>query len=107
MLRVVAGIALMAQGGTGLRTGAIEPVIRESLGILSGILLIAGLWTPISGSLAALLGVWNAVSQPGDWWASILLGTIGASLAMIGPGAWSVDARLFGWKRINVRDRAS
>ena len=27
------------------------------------------------------------------------------SLALVGPGAWSVDARLFGWKRINVHDR--
>jgi hypothetical protein len=34
-------------------------------------------------------------------------GTIGAGLALLGPGAWSVDARLFGWKRIDVRDRKS
>jgi len=23
---------------------------------------------------------------------------------MLGPGAWSVDARLFGWKRIDLQD---
>jgi hypothetical protein len=27
---------------------------------------------------------------------------IGLSLAMLGPGAWSIDARLFGRKRIDV-----
>ena len=27
---------------------------------------------------------------------------MGAALELVGPGAWSVDARLFGWKRIDV-----
>jgi putative oxidoreductase len=27
---------------------------------------------------------------------------LGAALAMLGPGAWSVDARLFGRKRIRI-----
>jgi hypothetical protein len=31
-----------------------------------------------------------------------LLGILGISLAMLGPGAWSVDALLFGRKRITV-----
>jgi hypothetical protein len=32
----------------------------------------------------------------------LLAGTIAAGLAMLGPGRWSVDARLFGWKRIDA-----
>ena len=29
------------------------------------------------------------------------------SLALLGPGGWSVDARLFGWTRIDIRERQS
>lgn len=36
----------------------------------------------------------------GDFWAEILLATIAGALAMLGPGAWSIDARLFGRKRL-------
>ena len=32
-----------------------------------------------------------------------MLGTLGVALALLGPGGWSVDARLFGWKRIGDR----
>ena len=29
----------------------------------------------------------------------------GCALAMLGPGLWSVDARLFGWKRVEASPR--
>jgi hypothetical protein len=55
--------------------------------------------------MVAFLELWKALSQPVDLWTHILLGTLGAALAMIGPGAWSVDAGLFGWKRIDIPTR--
>jgi hypothetical protein len=104
-MRLVAGVALLAQGLTRLRSGPpIESALGDVLAIAAGILLIAGLWTPLAGALVASVGLWNAISQPGDRWANILLGTIGMALALLGPGKWSVDARLFGWKRIDLRD---
>jgi hypothetical protein len=33
-------------------------------------------------------------------WVPIMQAVLGAILAMVGPGAWSIDARLFGRKRI-------
>jgi len=72
------------------------------LTMAGGILLLAGLWTPVSGSMTAALGLWSAISQAGDLEGGILLASIGAGLTLLGPGAWSADARLFGWKRIDV-----
>jgi len=103
-MRLVAGSSLIAYGLMRLRTGPpAQLFIPDALGIVAGILLLAGLWTPIAGALVAALGIWNSITKSGDLWANIFLVTIGIGLALLGPGAWSVDARLFGWKRIDVR----
>jgi uncharacterized membrane protein YphA (DoxX/SURF4 family) len=104
LMRLVAGVSLITHGLTTLLTG---PSIGDVFAIVAGTLLLAGLWTPIAGSVVAILGLWNSISQPGDPWVNILLGTLGAALALVGPGAWSVDAKLFGWKRIDPGDRRS
>jgi len=105
-MRIVAGVALITQALAELRTGTpMRLAVPDVIAIVVGFLLLAGLWTPIAGLFVAVLSFWNAFSQPGDPWADILLGTLGAALAVLGPGAWSIDARLFGWKRIDVRDR--
>ena len=70
-----------------------------------GLLLIPGLWTPLVGTLVALLEIWQIMTIAGDRWVTVLLGTIGCALAMLGPGLWSVDARLFGWKRVEPPPR--
>jgi putative oxidoreductase len=109
LLRVVAGIAAIVHDLMKLEAGLpIGGVILKVLSIAAGSLLLAGLWTPFSGSLVAMLGLWNLITtHPADPWVTILLVTIGAALALLGPGAWSVDARLFGWKRIDLGNRRS
>jgi putative oxidoreductase len=70
-----------------------------------GALLLAGLWTPITGTLLAIIEVWVVFFQGGQAEIHLPLATLGVSLVMLGPGAWSVDARLFGRKQINIRSR--
>jgi len=80
-------------------------VVQQSIGALAGILLLAGLWTPVAGVLVAIMEAWIAFLLPtGAALPAVPLGVLGASLAMIGPGAWSLDARLFGRKHIEPPD---
>lgn len=105
-MRLVAAIALIDQGVARLHAGpSIKPIALGVLGMGAAVLLFSGLWTPIAGALAALVEAWDVFSRPEDPWICILLATFGIALTLLGPGAWSTDARLFGWKRIDIRDR--
>ena len=107
-MRLVAAAALIAQAAGGWREGVFsEAGALHALAIATSILLMAGLWTPIAGAMLAALELWNVLAKRGDLWTSVLLATLGAALALLGPGLWSVDARLFGWKRINIQHRKS
>jgi uncharacterized membrane protein YphA (DoxX/SURF4 family) len=68
----------------------------------AGALLCIGLWTPVAGVLIAVAELSLAYSHVVDPPMHIMLAVLGAALAMIGPGAWSLDARLFGRKRIRI-----
>jgi uncharacterized membrane protein YphA (DoxX/SURF4 family) len=67
-----------------------------------GIFILLGLWTPVVGTLVGLTEVWIFFSRPTGPWIPLILAILGVTLAMIGPGAWSVDARLFGRKHIEA-----
>jgi uncharacterized membrane protein YphA (DoxX/SURF4 family) len=72
----------------------------QIIGGLCGIFLLFGLWTPAIGFLTAGVESWVALTSRGEGRMAVLLAVLAATLAMIGPGAWSIDARLFGRKHI-------
>lgn len=77
-------------------------MIPQIIGACLAILLLVGLWTPVVGTLIAVIELWVAINHASNPWIPIILATFGGTAAMIGPGAWSIDARLFGRKHIET-----
>lgn len=106
LMRLVVGSALlMRASSTVWNTPPTPTTVTAAFLAGSGILLIPGLWTPIAGTFVALIAIAQVLVSPGDLLVPVLLGTFGAALAMLGPGLWSVDARLFGWRRVEASPR--
>jgi uncharacterized membrane protein YphA (DoxX/SURF4 family) len=103
VLRVAAGSSLIARAilvrGNTLTFGiGFFQLVTATIGLL----LIIGLWTPVVATVMVLLELWRIISRNGDPASDILLCALAFAIALLGPGAWSVDARLFGWKRIEI-----
>jgi len=97
--RLVTGFALLHDGVLQFRDPPmVTPIAPQALEAVLAIFIMIGLWTPIAGALIAAVEVWSVLAYPGNPGTAILLATLGATLAMIGPGAFSIDARLFGRK---------
>jgi putative oxidoreductase len=106
LLRLLTAAAVMHQGLAAFHdTGTSVPQTPLVIVTAAAVLLLAGLWTPIAGTLVAVAEVWISVShfwQSGDPWYPVMPAALGVALAMLGPGAWSIDARLFGRKHIDL-----
>ena len=103
LLRMVAGVLLIHDGIAGL-IGAPhrESLTLEVIAGSAGIFLLVGLWTPIAGAVVAVTELWIAVSGTDQLRGTIMLATTGAVMAVLGPGARSVDALLYGRKRLDI-----
>lgn len=106
LMRLVVGFALVSSAGSALFNSPASPMtILSVLLAAAAILLMIGLFTPIVGTLVAVIESCRLVVLSADRLVYLLVATFGAALAMLGPGLWSVDARLFGWKRIESTPR--
>ena len=105
LLRLLAGSGLLNGGIVSAQsafdsTQTVPPVLAAAFGAM----LVVGLFTPFAGIMAATVEVWIAFFHPGYRWPQIGLAGLCLSLVMIGPGVWSIDARLFGRKQIDLSE---
>ncbi len=102
LLRLTAGLSLVV-GELSRWAGLSESTILtlRVIRLSAALLLAVGFWTPVAGMAQAIVEVWIGIGE-GSMALHVIVASIGLSLAMLGPGAWSVDARLFGRKRIDV-----
>ena len=70
--------------------------------LLASGLVALGLWTRMAGVLLAVLEAYRVTVGGSVDGRPAVVAVIGVSLVMLGPGAWSIDARLFGRRRINL-----
>ena len=101
LIRLVAGGALLYRGISAIG-GEAHPALAvlPIAGAAAGLLILGGLWTPVAGVLAGIIELWIGLSEPANQSSALILATLAISLAMIGPGAWSIDARLYGRKQL-------
>jgi len=66
----------------------------------SAALILIGLWTPIAAGVAAVIEAAAALAGAPEFLTHMLVTVIAASLVLLGPGAWSIDAYLYGRKRV-------
>jgi hypothetical protein len=73
-----------------------------------GVLMIFGLATRISGILSCVLQiVLIAWLYPGTNSLSAIAAGLSLVLVLLGPGAYSLDARFLGWRRIEIVRRTA
>jgi putative oxidoreductase len=105
-LRAVTAIRPIQHGIEGLLTTPLPALtLLQLIAAGAAALLLVGFWTPVAGVLMALAEVCLSFLHSPDPPIHFLLAALGVSLAMLGPGAWSVDASLFGRKRIQIPQR--
>ena len=103
LLRLVVGILVIHDGITALM-GTAQRVSATLLimAAIAGVFLLIGLWTPIAGALVAAIQLWIVFKGTDHLRSTILLASLGIALAILGPGALSIDALLYGRKRLDI-----
>jgi hypothetical protein len=112
VLRLAVGCAAVVAGGVCLWGDAGPLAVRLAIGVLlaaSGASLLAGFLTPFAavviGSCACALGLSLVPVPPtvfADHAATVLVVMVAVAIALLGPGAYSLDSHLFGRREIVV-----
>jgi len=107
LMRLVAGAVVLWHAGPGLSSGTPSHVVLSGILALAALFLMAGFWTPVAGAMVAVVATAEILRTGELLNGRLLAATIGCALTMLGPGRLSIDARLFGWKRIEAPRRTT
>ena len=112
LLRLAVGVSLTIQGGACLADGDQKAWMRLAglLILMAGASFLIGFLTPVAGVLSVLDGVSVALSwlppplsdDFGGAPAAAFLAVMAAAVTLLGPGAFSLDARWFGRREIVI-----
>jgi uncharacterized membrane protein YphA (DoxX/SURF4 family) len=113
LLRAAVGVTLFAQGVSSLVNWRDLGTLGVGvLAVASGISLLIGYLTPLGGVVAGIVALssnvlWFQTPSPNlfdTMLATSLATCIAGALVCLGPGAFSIDARLFGRREIIISD---
>jgi uncharacterized membrane protein YphA (DoxX/SURF4 family) len=124
LLRLVDGLGMFGEGIRSIAPAGAssEPAtaLLLSVGLVaSAMTLILGLRTSLAGCAAATCTAGAALygshhvgwlgngMDAQSWLLFVLLFVLSSSLALLGPGGYSLDARLSGWRRIRLSSEKS
>lgn len=106
LLRFASGGYLLTNGVVAIAASGFHSLSFLVLALaIPGALLLIGLWTPVAGVLAAIREALNVVMSSDGLRQDILLICVCISIAMLGPGCWSIDSVLFGRRRLDLNER--
>ena len=102
LLRIANGIFVFSQGAAELSSSQHISVALpvNAAALIAGAMLFFGICTPIVGTLLASLEMALLLTGTARAEDAMLVSAISLSIAMLGPGVWSVDAALFGRQRL-------
>jgi len=99
--RVLTSTILVYYGASHLLESArLATGLPYLIAAIAGVFLFLGLWTPLAGITIAIVGVWVFFACSAHSLTAIIVAVLGATVAMIGPGMWSIDAKLYGRKHL-------
>lgn len=99
LLRFAGAFSLLSGCMTREHWGVVALLFR-SAEFAVAVMLLLGFATPLAAVGEAVIQISIMILGKGYDSPSIVSAALGLALAMLGPGAWSLDARVFGRKRI-------
>jgi putative oxidoreductase len=100
ILRLGAGFSLLGVDYMTTGLGGLATVLLCCVALAVAVLLLLGFGTPFAAVGGAVIQVGIMALDRRYNSSAVIATTLGLALAMLGPGAWSLDARVFGRKRI-------